>query len=82
MEEATSTDMKHRILTVPPAPAMRQDLVSVYQMSKEGRTTVKVGVKSQTGCRVIIAVGGRERREERRNYYCLTLGISHSYVTN
>lgn len=80
MEEAASTDVKHRVLTVPPAPAGRQDLVSVYQMPKAGRATVKAGVKSQTGCRVIMAGGGRERREERRNNYGLTLSISH--VTN
>lgn len=82
MEEATSTDVKHRVLTVPPAPDMRQDWVSVYQMSKEGRATIKAGIKSQTTCKAITAVGGRERRGERRNDYCLTRSISHSHVMN
>lgn len=60
MEEAASTDMKHRVLTVPPAPAGRQDLVSVYQMPKAGRGTVKAGVKSQ------MVQGNHCRRRKRK----------------
>ena len=82
MEEATSTEVKQRVLTVPPAPDMRQDRVRVCQTSKEDRATIKAGVKSQTAWKAITAGGGRERREERRKYYCLTLSISHSRVMN
>ena len=65
MEEATGTEVKHRVLTVPPAPDMRQDWVHVCQISKEDRATIKAGIKSQTACKAITAGGGRERKKEK-----------------
>lgn len=72
VEEATSTDVKHRFLTVPPAPDMRQDWVSVYQMSAERQS------HDQGRCKAKQLQGNhcsrREEKEEweRRNDYCLT----------